>query len=321
MKAEKRHQLQRNVLADSVGRLVQGMRSAPTTRSTLIWVFVVLAVAAVGVWRYGVYASQMKYSELWTAIDNDLRDPFMGASKLQQFSEDNRGTIPARSAQFQLARMNLRDGQADLRVSFKHTDAAKRINEARKQYKRLVRECVDAPLLAQEAMMGVAQAEESLVGIPGAVLDSADSEEVFDLKRALKSYQELARTYPDSFLGQKADSRAKEIEKNEQDIEKFYNDLNFRARKSKDSLPEPSMQIPPPTPTLPTPVPLPGAGGPGPDLPLPPSAPKADNKAPTSQPVAKEPEPKTDTKPPGTNKDTKTAPARKADGKDSKSNK
>jgi len=136
------------------------------------------------------------------------------------------------------------------------------------------------------------------------------------LKRALKSYQGLARTYPDSFLGQKADSRAREIEKDEPAIEKFYNDLNFWARKSKDSLPEPSMLLPPPTPTLPSPVPMPGAGGTGPDLPLP-HSPKAETSP--SQPAGKEPAPKLDTKSPGPNKDTKASPAKKADGKDSKS--
>jgi hypothetical protein len=317
MKAEKRHQLQRNALADGVGRLVQGMRSAPTTRSTMIWIFVVLAVAAVVVWQYGAHATQVKYSALWTTLDNDLRDPLTGPSKLQQFSGENRGTIPARSARFQLARMNLETGQAGLRVSYQRVEAAKRVNEARKQYKKLAGECVDAPLLAQEAMMGVAQAEESLVSIPGAVLDPADADEVFDLARALKSYQELARTYPDSFLGQKADNRAKEIEKHEPAIQEFYNNLNFWARKGKDSLPEPSMQIPPPTPTLPSPVP--GAGGTGPDLPLPPPAPKADDKPAASQPATKEPAPSTDSKTPGPNKDTKTPPAKKADSKDPKS--
>jgi len=316
MKAEKRHQLQRNALADSVGRLVQGMRSAPTTRSTMIWVFVVLAVAAVVVWQYGAHAKQVKSSALWTEVDNDLRDPLTGPGKLQQFSEDNRGTLPARSARFQLARMNLESGQAGLRVSYQRTEAAKRINEARKQYKKLAGECVDAPLLVQEAMMGVAQAEESLIGIPGGALDADDAAEGFDLKRALKSYQDLARTYPDSFLGQKADSRAREIEKDEPAIEKFYNDLNFWARKSKDSLPEPSMLIPPPTPTIPSPVPVPGAGGTGPDLPLP-HSPKAET--PPSQPAGREPAPKLDTKSPGPNKDTKALPAKKADGKDSKS--
>ena len=49
MKAEKRHQLQRNVLADQMGRLLQGMRSSSNTASGLVWTFVILTLPHTGV--------------------------------------------------------------------------------------------------------------------------------------------------------------------------------------------------------------------------------------------------------------------------------
>ena len=313
MKAEKRHQLQRNALADGVGRLVQSVRSGPTTRSTMIWVFVILTLAAVVLWQYGAHATQVRYSQLWTAVDNASRDPNTGPSKLLQIGDQNSGTIPGRSALFQVARIEMENGQALIRTRFRQTDAAKQINESRKLYKKLAGECADASLLVQEAMMGIAQAEESLVGIPGSVLGPEYADEVFDLKRALKSYHELARLYPDSFLGEQAAKRAAEIEKDEPAIEKFYAEVNNWAHSIKDHLPEPDMGIPPPSPLLPNPIPLPGSSGSGPDLP-PLTPPKTDHKTPATKPDLKEPPSKTDPK-----NNAKAAPAKKPDGKDSKS--
>ena len=98
MKAEKRHQLQRNALADGVGRLLQGMKSAPTTRSTLAWVFVILTVGTVVVWQYGAFATQAHYSALWTQVDSASRDLASGGEKLRQLGEENRDSLPGRSA-------------------------------------------------------------------------------------------------------------------------------------------------------------------------------------------------------------------------------
>src|SRR5467141_1199458 len=102
MKADKRHQLQRNALADGVGRLVQGMRSSPTSRSTLAWVFVVLAVAAVVIWQYSAHAMQAQYSALWTDVNVASHDAVNGREKLLQVGDENRGTFPARSARFEV---------------------------------------------------------------------------------------------------------------------------------------------------------------------------------------------------------------------------
>jgi hypothetical protein len=320
MKAEKRHQLQTNVLADSVGRLLQGMKSAPRTRSTIIWVFVVLAIGTIILWQYGAHASLAHYSALWTEEDSALRNPNSGLSSLIRIGDENRGTMPGRSARFQVARTYLQDGQNGIRSVLTRNDAAKYLYQARRLHKKLVKDCLDAPLLAQEAMMGVAQAEESLGSIPiTAVTDhpDADDPEVFSLQAALASYQELAKMFPNSPLGKEADSRAKEIEKDKAGIEKFYADLNYWASRPKDSLPDAKMDLPPlmQPPDLP-PVPLPGSPTAGPDVPGPKTAPSPAAKSPASGLVP--PAPKPDMSVPTPKTDTKTPPA-KADSKDSKS--
>ena len=45
MKAEKRHQLQRNALADRMGRLFETMKSSPRSSSTLVWAFIIVTLA------------------------------------------------------------------------------------------------------------------------------------------------------------------------------------------------------------------------------------------------------------------------------------
>src|SRR2546421_2586490 len=108
MKADKRHQLQRNALADGVGRLVQGMRSSPTSRSTLAWVFVVLAVVVVVIWQYAAHATQAQYSALWSDVNAASHDAFDDLDsvldRLRHVAGENQGTFPARSARFEFAR-------------------------------------------------------------------------------------------------------------------------------------------------------------------------------------------------------------------------
>lgn len=323
MKAEKRHQLQTNVLADSVGRLLQGMKSAPRTRSTLVWVFVVLAVGTIILWRYGVYASLGHYSALWSEVDNASRDPQNGPSKLVQIGDENRGTLPGRTARFEVARLYLQSGQAGIRAVWERNDAVKRIYQALRLYRKLVKDCLDSPLLTQEAMMGIAQAEESLVSIPTKTVLAKDTDtpdpddpQAFDLQRALASYEQLAKLYPDSPLGKEADNRAREIEKDRAGIEKFYADLNAWASRSKDAFPEPKFDLSPLTPPPPSPVPVPGAAGP--DLPAPKPAPGSEAKPSGSKPAPSIPAPKVETKAPAPSNNAKTPPAR-ADSKDSKS--
>jgi hypothetical protein len=234
MKAEKRHQLQRNVLADRVGRLFETMKSSPRSSSTLIWAFIIVTLATLILWQYGAHANQSRYSVLWTQVDVAGRDWERGPTYLKDISDDSRGSLPGRSARFQLARFQFSEGQKGIRSFLERTRAVEDLKFARSNYAKLMDDCLDAPLLAQEAMMGVAQAEESLVGVP----KSSDSSEVFALDQALGSYQKLADKYPDSILGKQAAERIKAINEHRPEIEKFYAELNHWATKPAMDLPE-----------------------------------------------------------------------------------
>ncbi len=223
MKAEHRKELHTNLLADRVGRLYQNMRSAPNSTSILVWVFLLLAVGTLAVWQYISGSTQSSRSALWGEVNTTLRDPELLQIRegrievLKRIGDDHPGTIAGRTAHFEAARLLFESGQESI-TSADRSNAVKQIEEARELYSKLSKECADAPLLAQEALMGVAKADEALIG--------ADPEKPVSFDQALKDYLWLAQKYPDSVLGRQAKERADYLEQNQEAIQKFYTELS-----------------------------------------------------------------------------------------------
>ncbi len=227
MKREHRKELHTNVLADRMGRLLQGMKSAPQS-SSLIWVFLLLTLLTHASWQFYASTTRSNRSGLWVQLDEATRDPEDASLRLAAFANKNQGSIPGRTARFELARIRLQEGQENL-TSFHRSAAVNSIIDARKLYEKLATECPDSPLLAQEALMGVAKAEESLVGIMDP--DKEPPESYGSLERALEFYHRLASKYPNSVLGQAAAKRADELEEEQTlaKVQAFYDELNKLA--------------------------------------------------------------------------------------------
>jgi hypothetical protein len=191
MKAEHRKELQTNVLADHMGRFLQSMRSAPQSTSIIVWLFLALVVGVVGVWIYYSHTASPPWTELYSvdelsgnALDN----------KVKAINKDHHGTPLSRVARFEQARDLLRRGQELL---CEQPDAARELlGKASELYEQLALDTTAEPLLVQEALMGVAQAEECRG----------------DLKRAQEYYQKLADAYPKSTLGEVAKKNADELD-------------------------------------------------------------------------------------------------------------
>jgi hypothetical protein len=223
MKAAHRKELHTNLLADRMGRLVEGMKTAPRSTSLMVWVFVVLALGTLGVWRYAASATYSQRSALWVSVDTASHNPENGIRQLANIGKEIPGSLAGRTARFELARIRLEQGQTSLTAFVQRAGAVESVEEARRLYGQLVNECADSPLLTQEAMMGVAKAEESLAG----VADPKDPEKKLgDLGRALEDYQQLAAKYPDSVLGKAAAKRAEELQQQGSEVERFYKELN-----------------------------------------------------------------------------------------------
>jgi tetratricopeptide (TPR) repeat protein len=234
MKAEHRHELKTNALADMMGRALHTIKTGPSRHGLLI-VVIIAVVAAVALGGYVWWKDRRDArSELWLKVDDAERkldlaangDEVESALKgFEQIAQKNAGTLPARVMRFDRARTLFRQGMERL-YSPDREKAVKDLKEARDLYTKLAADPAgrdNEPILIQEAMMSVAQADESLG----------------DLEPALKGYSKLASAYPNSVLGKAAKERADYLgdENNRKRVQDLYDKL---AKEVDKSLPLPS---------------------------------------------------------------------------------
>jgi hypothetical protein len=221
MKAQERHELQTNALADLIGRQVKGFAESGGPSSAWGWTVFVLVVVTVGIWMMARNAAVARAGAQWREFENEVHNP----DGLRILAERTPGSVPGRAARFQRARLLVPDGLRTL-CGPDRDGGVKRLVQGRNLYVELTRQSTDVPLLQQEALYWSAVAEEALVGVPnpddaGKMLGSLD--------RALTRYKQLAADFPSSFLGQKARRRAEELEKDGPAIAKFYEHLSEYA--------------------------------------------------------------------------------------------
>jgi tetratricopeptide (TPR) repeat protein len=212
-------------LADRMGRLVQGMKSGPKSTSAVVWVIAVVAVGVFVAWYFATGAPASR-SQTWVKLENDLtrEDDQQRLDDLRKVAEENPGTVPARVARFQRARLLLQARGLEVLYSDQRASAIQSLEEARRLYKELAQECIDNTVLRQEALLGLARAEEALVGIPKE--DNAEDSRG-DLDQALKDYEQyLTIANPDSVVGKDVKKHVEELEKNRQDVVAFYTEMN-----------------------------------------------------------------------------------------------
>jgi hypothetical protein len=223
MKAEHRKELERNALRERMGQVVDTIKSGPKRGSILLWGGLLAVVGIYFAWTYYSKASLAKQSARWTKLDM-VTNP----AELEAFINENKGTQPARAARFEDARVRLQQGVTNLGAEDQHASAVESLVRARELYDELATETREMPVLAQEAMMGSARAEESLSASPK---PDNPSETWGTLDRARERYQELADAYPDTFQGKAAAERARDIQEKRPEIEAFYANLNKQVTK------------------------------------------------------------------------------------------
>ena len=166
MKAQQRKQLEKNELAD---RLVRWWRGDPEhkSKSSPIW-WAVLGLIALAVilyvaWHYYSQSALGKRSAAWADVDLATEN-----SRLEELAEANRGTEPAWAAKAQLARAALQKGLDELGSEVLRSGAVANIEKARDWYGQLAKDATGDVELQREAALGMAKAEEALIGIPKA---------------------------------------------------------------------------------------------------------------------------------------------------------
>ena len=205
MKAEHRKELETNVLADRMGRLVQRVKSKPQGK-TVLWVFLaVVAVLALFIFMRFRQAGAREASELWTELEDGARpyiDKLSGGRDwvLKGGKDEFYGlTNAGKAARFQVAWMMLwEDGIKQL--SAVHQRGLISLEIAELMYTKLAEATKGDPVWEPEALYNLAVIEETR-----AVQDREH------LKKAREKYEELANQYKESAHGKLAAERAERL--------------------------------------------------------------------------------------------------------------
>jgi hypothetical protein len=221
MKAEHRKELETNSLAQGITKSAEALKAHSKLVYQIVGIVLLIGGAVAISWYFlgGVSTAQ---SRLWSQFD---AAPDVDA--LVKLAEANKGTVAARAAQFEAARILFQEGFTNFGTAGKpHEEAVTKIDKARTIYNSLIPDSKSTPLLAQEALMGVARAEETL----SATLRPDQAGPFGSLDRATEFYRRVVKEYPDTFQAKTAADRLKVLDdpKQKADLQTFYADLNYR---------------------------------------------------------------------------------------------
>jgi tetratricopeptide (TPR) repeat protein len=198
MKAEHRHELQTNILAEWLEDTIEKLK--PYTRA-IIGVLVALLII-LGVYTYvgsSERRAQAAASDKYIEALNSLS--ITGPQELQGVIEQYKGTQPAALSQLVLAEFQLTDGTNAL---YTNKPAARdSLSRAAGDF-ALAEQATRDPMLRAWAQYGLGRAYESMG----------------NLDRARTEYQSLITDYPDSALIEAAKSHLAHL--NQQGIKEFY---------------------------------------------------------------------------------------------------
>lgn len=189
MKTERRHELQHNVLADTLERWIEAVK--PYSRALLAGV--IGAVVLFSVWGYMASQSRDRAAAAWNEyyaamMSPDPRDTL--SSIVSRFP----GTPVGQAARAVLADIQLDDGTTRLFID--KASGRDELQKASEMYQALLLEA-DDPSLKARATFGLARAHEALGK---------------DLARAAEEYRSIAKNWPDSPYVEEANERAKSLE-------------------------------------------------------------------------------------------------------------
>jgi tetratricopeptide (TPR) repeat protein len=186
MKAERRHELKHNELADWLGERMETVR--PHATGILLGAGLLVVMILGGVWYFGgeSQASARAWSQYFEALND--REP---QKVLNNLATERSGSKAAWWALAALGDMNLGEGAALLHSD--RAEAKKRLDAAEKTYKQV--EASDDPVLKARARLGLGKVYESQ----------------FNATKAREYYEMVAKDQPDSAIGKAAAEDARRM--------------------------------------------------------------------------------------------------------------
>ncbi|MBM4072473.1 MAG: hypothetical protein FJ271_26625 [Planctomycetes bacterium] len=224
MKAEHRKELETNVLADRMGRLVQRMKERPKRRTTLYLVLGLVLFIGVFVFYRMRTGAVRERSERWVMLEDGF------VQYIEALRKQDPDTNPGKAARLQYAWLANWDLGLKL-LGVEPSFALSNMEKAEVMYLKLAEECAEDPVWEPEALYSLAIIQETK-----AVRAKDRSQHLDD---ALKRYKDLASKYKNSAHGKDAAKRAELLEKNRPQIVSFYRDLQDRLNIPEDDPEDP----------------------------------------------------------------------------------
>jgi tetratricopeptide (TPR) repeat protein len=186
MKAERRHELKHNELADWLGEHLEPFK--PHASGIALGAILLVAILLAGIWYFSgeSTASARAWSDYFGALNE--REP---QKVLQNVVTDQSGSKAAWWALAALGDMNLGEGAALLHSD--RSEAEKRLEAAERAYKQV--EASDDPMLKARAWLGLAKVYESRC----------------QPDKAYEYYEMVAKQEPESAIGKAAAAAAKRM--------------------------------------------------------------------------------------------------------------
>ena len=208
MQADEQKDLETNSLVESFSSL-----KSKIDGRTLYYMLgtVFLIVAGVLLFRYFVKQKTLTRDAIVLEIEAaNSRD------SLKKIMEDHRGTIFGSIAKIHLARLELNVDGLEKIGTDKLEDrnkAASSLENAREHYSALTKELQknEEPALLQEAWVGLARAEEALVGLP---TKEGAGDSRGDADKAIEAYLNAGKIFPELELSKSYGTKANQLKEN-----------------------------------------------------------------------------------------------------------
>jgi predicted negative regulator of RcsB-dependent stress response len=196
MKTQRRHELQTNQLADSIGRYLQTVR--PYQKQLSFGLIALVVIVGAVIWLNNQQQSQASasWSNFFDALAEQKPDALEDVVRLHPDS------TAALWAQLSAGDMKLAGGAAMLYVDRK--DAEKNLRDAEKAFLAVEQGAARYPLLLQRAQFGLGQVYESL----------------FSVEKARDAYKRVLEIDADSALADVAKRRIEAL--SDQSVESWY---------------------------------------------------------------------------------------------------
>jgi hypothetical protein len=197
MKAERRHELQDNELANWIGQYVESVKPYSKTILAIVLLAVAAAIAGGFVIRDQSVRAQLGWNDFYQAFGQ------RNSEALEDVATQHAGTEAAIWATQAEADLQLAEGVRALFMS--REQAGELLESAKQRYKTVADSPLANRLLKERAWFGLGRAHESLS----------------ELDDAIGYYERLAKSSPDSALGKESQRRMEMLQ--DPEVEKWYN--------------------------------------------------------------------------------------------------